>query len=152
MSAWTVSNAHIDVMVNAAAEYNLLSGKDPQTVGQMLWRENYRSVNARYGERTRTPHYVLSTTEAPLLPAAVVAAVRCYSYQSCEHAGWQASTARKLSDALVAAAESRMPASDLALVSQHGCQVPQYQTNALDSKLPWGFERLEDATVAHWMH
>jgi hypothetical protein len=150
MSAWIVSSAHIDVLVNAAAAYDLLAGKDPQLTGAMLWRENHRSVNARYGEQTRTPSYRLQTTEATLLPAAVVHAVSCYSYQSCEHGGWEASISRKLCDALVAAAESRMSKNDLRVVKSNGFSRPAYETTALYNALPWGFERLEDATAAHW--
>lgn len=150
MSAWTVSSAHIDVLVNAAAEYGLLADKDPQTVGQTLWRENYRSVNARYGERSRTPHYTLKTTEAPLLPAAVVHAVGCYSYQACEHRGWEKSAARKLCDALRIAAESRMTPENLKPAHKYGGTVPYYQTTPLYDALPWGFECLNDATIARW--
>jgi hypothetical protein len=50
-----VSNAHIDVLVNAAAEYGVLGEAQPQRLGQQLWHENVRSVNYRYGEPSKTP-------------------------------------------------------------------------------------------------
>jgi len=78
MSAFIVASGHIDVLINAAAQYGALDGKDPRELGQMLWRENHRSVNARYGERTRTPNYRLTTTEAPLHPVAALKAINCY--------------------------------------------------------------------------
>jgi hypothetical protein len=55
LSAWVVSNAHIDVLVNAAAEYGVLGEAQPQRLGQQLWHENVRSVNYRYGEPSKTP-------------------------------------------------------------------------------------------------
>lgn len=134
MSAWIVSNGHIDVLVNALAAYGLLEG-DPRAVGQDLWEENYRSVNARYGRSDETPAYVLHTTEATLHPAAVLKAISCYDYQSCEHYEWDDSAARKRCVDLEHALQAKHPelADD------------RINSNLVYRRAPWGFDDVEQA-------
>lgn len=146
MSAWTVENGHIDVLVGALAEYDLLDGRDPQTVGQLLWKENYRSVNYRYNERTRTPGYVLHTTEAPLRPVAVLKAISCYRYQTCERPDWTKSRAYKITERLTAAVLDRHPALAEERPSRWSPGTePAYLTLPEYDSAPWGFDSLRQA-------
>ena len=82
-------------------------------VGAMLWTENLASLEARYpndtsGERPgpigltddvvrgysyNDPHYTLTVVEA-------LQAIRCYEYQSCEHDGWNDSSAAAFCETL----------------------------------------------------
>lgn len=128
MSAWTVAQGHIDVLVNALFEYGVV---DPSTngreLGQELWHENHLSINHLYSESTPTPDYVLTTTEAPLMPDAIFEAVSCFVYQSCEHPEWKDSRSLKLMIGLKAAAEGRGGTS-------HGAR-----------EYPWGFTSLDQA-------
>lgn len=116
MSAWIVSKRHIDVLVAGV----LLNGgfrhrgkfvpvvadgeeyegpnecMDASSLGEMLWRENHKSINWRYNSRERTPVYIYKepktyvgwdeTWKHPTVEPAVLAKqVSCYDYQSCEH-------------------------------------------------------------------
>lgn len=92
MSAFIVSKDHIDVLVNALLEADLVAEAKADAVGKELWDENHRSVNYRYGESTATPDYVFTKADQPLDPSHVMAAAQCYDYQSCEHGGWELST------------------------------------------------------------
>jgi hypothetical protein len=141
MSAWIVDPGHIDVLVNAAAQFGTLDGADPRAVGQLLWRENHRSVNYRYGQRSRTPSYPLRTTEAPLHPIAVLKAIGCYEYQSCEHKGWDTSAAHRFVIKLEAA-----------IAAQHPEQFAEgaYRDNPIYDRAPWGFARLEQAHASNY--
>lgn len=109
MSAFTVNQAHIDALVLAGVQYRIVDAL-PDTMaelGQLLWDENYRSVNYRYSESEHAPEY----RDPPrrgiigrrLVDAAIAKAVHCYEYQSCEHPEWRDSKAAQFCDALKAA-------------------------------------------------
>jgi hypothetical protein len=115
VSAWVVASAHIDVLVLAGVQlgvpYEPAEAATPTPValaatGADLWAENHRSVDHRYDQRTEPPHYPAPTAEVILDRVAVVKAVDCFVYQSCEHAGWPTSRAadycRRLRDAAIA--------------------------------------------------
>lgn len=124
MSAFTVSKLHIDVLVHALGSRELVV-RDPSEIGQVLWDENYASVNDRYSESDRAPRYrYLKPTPARLeetwssapmvarqtrgglalapglTDTVVLKSVHCYDYQSCEHLGWAASQAKQWVDLL----------------------------------------------------
>jgi hypothetical protein len=85
---------------------------DADAIGQMLWDECVKSVSARYPsddvERDLPGSYILSPERvgewtipyvypmfAPLpQPVAILKAISCYEYQSCEHEGWDTSEAK----------------------------------------------------------
>ncbi len=52
MSAWIVSQNHIRLLVEALHKYEVINGATQgittDTLGQMLWPENVKSVNHRY--------------------------------------------------------------------------------------------------------
>ena len=119
MSAWIVSENHIRLLVEALYKYEVIAGTTsvtqaltPDQLGQMLWRENHKSVNYRYNKRALTPHYThdsaaVAAWEYPTTgqgivrdlvrnPALVYTQARHYDYQSCEHPGWEKSEACSL--------------------------------------------------------
>jgi len=124
MSAFMVSKAHIDYLVEAAMslphrqiqnasglywhhddESHQLpcTGDGPdgaERVGAMLWAENRASVNSRYDEDQLEPVYTRTIRPATVEPVQVLKALDCYKYQSCEHDGWPESEAHAFCDAL----------------------------------------------------
>jgi hypothetical protein len=85
-----------------------------------LWRENHRSVNARYGERTRTPQYTYRRPGGDIGCygwAAIDMLVHCYDYQTCEHATYEQSRAfgwiQQLKDSLHAKAPCYQDRQDI---------------------------------------
>lgn len=81
MSAWIVSKKHIDALVEHARQ---VSTQNPNEIGQMLWEQNHRSVNHRYGEKTTTPTYVFEPCDAALTVIDKLKLIDCYEHQSCE--------------------------------------------------------------------
>jgi len=122
MSAWIVTKVHIDAMVQAAMdssrgipfswshenEGHQLTVSTKDMVGSMLWRENHMSVNARYDENTDTPAYRFERTQE-FSPVQMLKAIDCYEYQSCEHDGWETSSARAFCDELRAVLIHSLP-------------------------------------------
>ena len=125
MSAWIVSQNHIRLLTEALYKYEVIDGANhaltPDAVGRILWRENYRSVNRRYGRHDRAPAYThdstaVATWEYPCSgrgvvrdlvrnPALVYKQACCYQYQSNEHNGWESSEACSLMARLLEAIE-----------------------------------------------
>ncbi|MGW4527793.1 hypothetical protein [Amycolatopsis sp. NPDC004378] len=147
MSAWIVASGHIDVLVHALAQYEVvapdLGAEGFRELGQKLWQENHTSVNYRYDENTPTPRYQLRTTEATLDPVVVLKALRCFDYQSCEHPGWTDSDANKLMEALHAAILDRHPDLGERVNGPFG-QTHRYTTLPAWDSAPWGIDVLED--------
>jgi len=150
MSAWTVSHGHIDVLVNAALQYGMVSD-DLDTLialGDELWAENYASVNYRYDETDKSPDYNPVVTSLPLAPLAVLKAISCYEYQTCEHPEWKTSTAKAVVDSIQRAAESRLSAKQTKTIrSRFGETVPAYKESDEYDAQPWGFDSLEQAVA-----
>lgn len=98
MSAYIVTDKHIDLLVWAAFHYaesdlfsyyhnNKIEQVDsPNRVGTTLLNENIRSVNFRYSENTpyHFYRYQLPLDNSLLTPAQVFCACDCYEYQACE--------------------------------------------------------------------
>jgi len=112
MSAYLVSRGHIRYLVEAALHLdqeglrhywhdgrshyvNELTADD---LGLMLWTECAKSVGARYpndgpddlpgpiGDGPRFGYVHVPMWHHSPVPVAVLKAIRCYTYQSCEHA------------------------------------------------------------------
>ena len=112
MSAWIVSDRHIDHLV-AATIHAELAAMPPDEIGRMLWRENLASVAALYpgdkdGDRPGpldfrdkdADEYVWQEPKA--IPAGQLkAAIGSYRYQSCEHPEWDESAAKALTDKIL---------------------------------------------------
>lgn len=139
MSAFEVSNTHIDALVSAALQRDnygtmtwhydakdeipntqpgeMLPGHEDYltalnrtrrevtednagTWGAALLAENRRSVNHRYNEDEFEAVYEFTAIRGTLNPVAILKAISCYEYQSCEHPGWEASEAHAFCEAL----------------------------------------------------
>jgi hypothetical protein len=113
MSAWVVSQRHIDALLTAAinSPYGVefpgptrerVTTENADQCGRALWAECIRSVSHRYpGERPDALPGPSGGGElesyrfrpCPLPAVVVLKAIRCYEYQSCEHPEWEASPA-----------------------------------------------------------
>jgi hypothetical protein len=151
VSAWIVSQAHIDVLVLAGVQYatpydvsaDLRRGPNPTgltAAGVDLWAQNHRSVNFRYDERTEPPAFTAPTAEVILDPVAVVKAIDCYVYQSCEHPGWTDSRAAAYCRRLRAAIMENLPVD--ADSNGNGLPYPAGWEHAC-----WGIESINDAAA-----
>lgn len=126
MSAFIVSKRHIDLLLTAGLAYGKqyalrwrvdgmrdcreLTPETASAVGVMLWAENYKSVNHRYDEKDiESELYEFKPYRAKVEPVAVLKAVRCFEYQSCEHPEWEESEAFSFCEALKAAAVAVLP-------------------------------------------
>lgn len=122
MSAWIVSQAHVDALVSAAlpsggerlnynhaGSWHEVGHGDADRVGRLLWEECHRSVNYRYTESTPTPAYNYRIPGATLSVATLIKAAHCYRYQSCEHPEWETSEARAIIEALESHLVHRVP-------------------------------------------
>ena len=134
MSAWMVSKEHIDYMLSAILndrvrytfptvnypegariEINELSAND---TGRILMAECEKSVLYRYAGDTRDSlpghagfdpdSYIFQYVEGPAGPWALLKAVDCYGYQSCEHPDWRESHAYAITGAIKGVAWSRL--------------------------------------------
>ena len=121
MSAWIVTNHHIDALVHAATRRASLTGVlcyrfqgenhhclDPDAVGRVLLAECVKSVAYRYSDDTdetlpgsdARPHRYRYRPPTELPIVTLLKAIDCYEYQSCEHPGWRKSEAFALCQAL----------------------------------------------------
>ena len=125
MSAFIVDTSHIDAMIRVALNvsqrefhfasvgpYGVLTHETADDIGQMLMNENTASVNFRYSEDDLAEPY----TYAPFgkMPTAIegVKLVQCYEYQSCEHADWETSKAKRFCEVLISYLISNLPGYD----------------------------------------
>ena len=92
MSAWIVSKAHIDMLVTATVMLGERTRAEADVTGQMLWDENYKSVNARYRRHDKAPAYRFKA-RTWANPSELLKALACYDYQTCEHDAWGADNA-----------------------------------------------------------
>jgi hypothetical protein len=124
MSAYVVSDKHINYLVNAAIHYNthctyITWGEsraefgNADEIARALLGENIKSVAYRYSEQPD-----LASVEAfrhrwdgLKAPDAVqvLKAIHCYEYQSCEHPRWAGSPAWSFVRQLERAAMRRVP-------------------------------------------
>ncbi len=131
MSAWRVSQTHIDALITAGLEYGLIrEGDSPAELGKLLWAENFHSVNCHYGEKKRTPSY--EHNPAPYPPAMVLKSIHCYEYQSCESRRWDLSAARFFCLALARAIIAKHFPNTATAIEGSGREVPGY------NEAPWG--------------
>lgn len=85
-------------------------------IGQMLWDENRRSIEARYADtrggdevfRQNAPgpvgetyHFEYTPTNYAFDPLQVICSCQCYEYQACEHREWETSEAHTFIRALI---------------------------------------------------
>lgn len=135
MSAYIVEKATIDAILTFAlkgrqkfgtikrinsdhrpGEYTVVGDYTPDQIGQALWDENVRSVNARYREQSEFEIYKFRAVyKLPgkdgryLAPIDIIKICQCLEYQSCEHDGWQDSFAKDFLDRVVDACIRALP-------------------------------------------
>lgn len=80
--------------------------------GAALLAENRRSIDHRYAEEDIEAPYEFTEIRGPLDPVAILKALSCYEYQSCEHPGWRASEAHSFCEALRARMIRSLPGYD----------------------------------------
>lgn len=127
MSAWIVSQAHIDALVSATlpkgghklsyqhdGQWRYVEHGDADRIGQLLWDECHRSINFRYDEQTPTPAYRHRIPGARLDVVTLIKAAHCYRYQSCEHPEWETSEAAAITAALESWLVHEVPGYDAA--------------------------------------
>jgi hypothetical protein len=144
MSAFVVSREHIDALVTAAldatprrvgapiawywpaidrAEDNTATlrakryearREEASRIGAMLWATNVHSVNHRYDEDDWEDVYEYRRHPFDLSPVAILKAIDCYEYQSCEHDDWPTSEAHAFCQALRRAYIHLLPGYDTA--------------------------------------
>lgn len=90
-----------------------LTRETANRVGAMLWNENKRSVDHRYNEANDREVYRFASSRVTN-PVAVLKAIHCYEYQSCEHPEWETSEAHAFCEALSGAMVRSLPGYDAA--------------------------------------
>jgi len=133
MSAFMVSDKHIDALVIFATRNGVdfkvngsrvkITKTNAEEIGQQLVDENYRSINARYAERTeghfgKAPTYKIKITKAlekpDLEPVVIIKQCHCYAYQACETDNWEQSAAFAIIEAIQDAAIRKLPGYEAA--------------------------------------
>lgn len=121
MSAFIVSRTHIDVIVSGAVDVlpdlpRRHGAAD--AVGQILWKENVRSVVTRYpqiggSEEARSHLFAAETYRHTryygVTHAALAKAIHCLDYQSCETDDWPSTPAYAILDEIEAAILRALP-------------------------------------------
>lgn len=113
MSAWLVTDRHIDLLVTAMIALDLIEPSDADRVGDVLWAENVKSLRWIYtdpGRHQPLPapgSYRFVPAPDENLPSVYVAATS-YRYQSCEHPTFPDSEAARLIRAFHAEVERRL--------------------------------------------
>jgi hypothetical protein len=106
MSAWFVSKDDIDLIVSWTKPNSV---EDGTRLGKMLWRENVKSLRARYHGPDYEDEHCDQDAEVEayafrqlhgVKPLPLAKIIDCYDYQSCEHEGWETSEARALCTAI----------------------------------------------------
>jgi len=107
MSAFIVTKQHIDAIVGTIYQRSCTSFKDLlvqyngslDMIGQVLWDENFRSVNCRYNESDEAEKYTFSYKSVSLIQA--IKAIDCLNYQSCESVDYEKSKSKEIQSILL---------------------------------------------------
>ena len=133
MSAFTVTNTHINALVRYASRHKisvfygnptmrLNVSEQEQEVAQLLLDENIKSVNYRYSE-TETG-FIEYDRGAPIISAIqAIKAAQCLRYQSCEHPTYEGSIAQLLVEAIISDAIPRLEGYNEAQWAIHSTEV-----------------------------
>lgn len=106
MSAFVLSQKHINVLTSAWSIYNLKYAYNPQTrksedltptqVGKILLKQNVCSVNYRYNEKEPVPPFRYDPFGPPYSLVQILKALDCYDYQACETPDYQGTLAASI--------------------------------------------------------
>lgn len=151
MSCFVLGSEHISVVVAGLFEYGVVSpDEDARQLGADLLIENKVSFHCNYEGRYDhevTDPFKLFTTESPLHPVALLKAVNCYTYQSCDDPDWTDSRPFVWCELLVMAVLTRYPSLGVMVPSRYrpeGVECAYYSHPVYDAA-PWGFDTVEQA-------
>ena len=122
MSAFIVSDRHINVLVSFAARggrsghasyywkgsHQYFLGNE-QHIASALYAENVRSVNTRYRMDQPADGFVFSRDDSIRDPLVIIKACHCLEYQSCETIDWTGTEAFAILKAIQAVAVRSLP-------------------------------------------
>jgi hypothetical protein len=121
MSAFIVNKEHIDALITFMVEKRVsywneatrervnVTRFNATETGQILWDENFRSVNYRYHEDEKPEVYRFTYRLDRVPPVQIIKAVHCLDYQSCETDDWETTLAHRVLDAILSAACRSLP-------------------------------------------
>lgn len=112
MSAYVCSDLHLVKVAQFAADNNVGLGFAALEIANILLEENVNSVNFRYKENesfviTQEVFNECANEVVEINFAGYENLIDCVGYQSCEHAGWDQSVAKKILDEAKAFAVSQ---------------------------------------------
>jgi len=125
MSAYLVSDYHINVLVTWAAQQHGMSAvsyywegkrrdvrESPRRIASVLFAENVRSVNARYkqcDDPAGFKYKPVALGYTSLKAIDIIKACHCLHYQSCETSDWQETEAFAILEGIERAAVCALP-------------------------------------------
>jgi hypothetical protein len=143
MSRFDLNSAHIDGLVNAGLQFGVIAPfDDVAPVGRMLLRQHHRSVGVHQDDDD-PPDYVVTLTDRPFHPVAVLCLLDCYEYQSSGTADWHTSASHTWTSRLRDEVLSRLPAEAKAQVRHGANYIPAYRLLPAYTDTPWGITALE---------
>lgn len=104
MSAWIVSEKHVltlayfyEKMVKDSLKDGTPANMDNiKNTARVLWAENTKSVNCRYGEHFKMRFTNSELPDFKISMEALSKQIWCWEYQTCEHVGHEKSKAWKM--------------------------------------------------------
>jgi hypothetical protein len=149
LSAFVVDKAHIDTLTNAAIQLLVIKPSEAESLGQLLWDENQRSVNYKYGENEEVTEYERDVFDAPFHPIAILCVLRAYEYQAEETADWEETEAFTWCEKIRLAAELQLDPKDREMVHSRLEDRPviAYKKHPIYTKTPWGVSDMRDVPL-----
>lgn len=119
MSAFLCGQEHINALVNWANRRSPYGGMSlvqrlevtPQELGELLYNENVRSLQARYGNDHDSYKYKFRQAYN-VTPVQILKACSCYDYQACESEDYETTNAAKVIDQIRQSAIAALPGYD----------------------------------------
>lgn len=122
MSAFIVSDYHINYLLNWAnrqryfsikigpTDYRGDDSKSLESLGNLLKRANYQSVNTRYNQKDVPEPFKLEwLLSTKIDPVQVIKACDCFDYQACEVPDYERTDAAKVIDRIRSGAWHALP-------------------------------------------
>lgn len=98
---------------------------DARTIADILYQENCRSLNARYGDTEFDPFVFDRAAYVPYhyTPAQIIKACHCFVYQACETDDYYTTVAHAIIEHIIGRACRSLPGYD---VAEWGLSVPAH--------------------------
>lgn len=120
MSAFIVSDAHIQALADAAGRYcqrTTIDGielNDGDEVGRCLLAANYASVNFRYKLKGVAHAWTFKHAQTQRGAVEIIKACQCFDYQACELPDYKNTTAARIVSDIKSRAIASLPGYDAA--------------------------------------